>query len=169
RPTAKASSTTAAPTSNDRRAPYTTRLHTSRPTSSVPNQCAAPGAVNRAETSMRSGSPAITGASAPITVVSVSSTRPMTVARRRTSRKSQSARRRPGSAGRGSARTRVLTEAGAARPARTAGGLPRAVADSLVPHPRIEDHVREVDGQIHEHVDDCDTDDDTLDDRVVAA
>src|SRR5213596_1240267 len=37
-PTAKASSTTAAPTRSDSRAPYTTRLHTSRPTSSVPTR-----------------------------------------------------------------------------------------------------------------------------------
>src|SRR5437867_1957569 len=132
-PTAKASSTTAAPTSSESRAPYTTRLHTSRPTSSVPNQCAAPGAVRRADTSMRSGSPAMTGASTPTSVVTASSTRPTTVARRRTSRESQSARRRTGSAGRGRARTLM--------PMR-----------SLVSHPRIEHHVREVHGQVHEHV-----------------
>src|SRR5882724_3710035 len=127
-PTANASSTTAAPTSSESRAPYTTRLHTSRPTSSVPNQWAAPGAVRRAETSIRSGSPAMTGASAPTTVVIASSTRPTRVARRRTSRVSQSARRRTGSAGRGSARTLIL--AGAARPAHVVGGLRLMVCGS---------------------------------------
>src|SRR5213080_3066209 len=132
-PTAKASSTTAAPTSSESRAPYTTRLHTSRPTSSVPNQCAAPGAVRRADTSMRSGSPAMTGASTPTSV-----------ARRRTSRESQSARRRTGSAGRGRARTLM--------PMR-----------SLVSHPRIEHHVREVHGQVHEHVEARDAEHHALD------
>src|SRR5205809_52813 len=149
-PTAKASSTTAAPTSSESRAPYTTRLHTSRPTSSVPNQCAAPGAVRRADTSMRSGSPAMTGASTPTSVVTASSTRPTTVARRRTSRESQSARRRTGSAGRGRARTLM--------PMR-----------SLVSHPRIEHHVREVHGQVHEHVEARDAEHHALDHGIVAA
>src|SRR5882724_10134430 len=149
-PTANASSTTAAPTRSESRAPYTTRLHTSRPTSSVPNQCAAPGAVSRAETSMRRGSPAMTGASVPTSVVTPSSTRPTTVARRRTRRDSHNGPRRALSAGRGSART--LTGPG-----------------SLVSDPRIEDDVRQVDGEVHQHVNARDTQHHALDDGVVAA
>src|SRR5207249_3035641 len=166
-PTANASSTTAAPTRSESRAPYTTRLHTSRPTSSVPNQCRAPGAVSRAETSMRGGSRAMTGASAPTSVVTPSSTRPTTVARRRTRRDSHNGPRRAVSAGRGSART--LIGPGSARPAQTAGGPPEARVASLVPNPWIEDDVRQVHGQVHQHVDARDAQHHALDDGIVAA
>src|SRR5206468_3834542 len=163
RPMAKASSTTAAPTSSESRAPYTTRLQTSRPTSSVPNQCVAPGAVSRAETSMRSGSSAISGASTPTTVVMASNARPTTVARRRTRRTSQRARRRTGSAGLGSARTLM---AGRDEPRR---GANRAVKwFSLISDPGIEDDVREIHREIDEHVNAGDADDDALDDGIVA-
>src|SRR5438034_2078570 len=160
---AKASSTTAAPTSSESRAPYTTRLQTSRPTSSVPNQCVAPGAVSRAETSMRNGSSAISGASTPTTVVMASNARPTTVARRRTKRTSQRARRRTGSAGLGSASTLM---AGRDEPRR---GANRAVKwFSLISDPGIEDDVREIHREIDEHVNAGDADDDALDDGIVA-
>ena len=41
------STTTEKPTVSDSRPPWITRLNTSRPKSSVPNQCAAPGALSR--------------------------------------------------------------------------------------------------------------------------
>src|SRR5213596_1444656 len=137
---AKASSTTAAPTSRESRAPYTTRLQTSRPRSSV-----------------------ISGASTPPTVVMASNARPTTVARRRTRRTSQRARRRTGSAGLGSARTLM---AGRDEPRR---GANRAVKWlSLISDPRIEHDVREIHREIDEHVNAGDADDDALDDGIVA-
>src|SRR6266853_3154204 len=47
RPTTPAPSTTDTPTSNETRAPYRVRDRTSRPSSSVPNQCCAPGGRKR--------------------------------------------------------------------------------------------------------------------------
>src|SRR5690242_7561609 len=112
--------------------------------------------MSRDDTSMRSGSPAITGARAPTSVVTTSSTRPTTVARRRTRRVSHSGPRRATSAGRGSART--LIGARSARPA----------SASLVSNSGIEDDVGEVDGEVHEHVEARDADDHALDDGIVA-
>src|SRR5258706_341717 len=42
------------------------------------------------------------------------------------------------------------------------------VAVSLVPHPRVEDQIGEVDGEVDQHVHAGDAEHDALDDRVVA-
>src|SRR5207248_1891470 len=154
--------TTAAPTSSESRAPYTTRLQTSRPTSSVPNQWARPGADSRRATSMWPGSLASTGASALTSTITSMSTAPASVVLRRVISASQPGLARRGT---GSARGRAITLI-AVRAA--AHSRDRANRSSLVAHPRVEDDVREVDHEVDQHVHAGDAQHDSLDDRVVA-
>src|SRR5215212_1676120 len=67
------------PTSSEMRAPYTTRLHTSRPNSSVPRKCVALGGFRRFGGSSRVGScvattPANTAAASSSTKIAVPAT-----------------------------------------------------------------------------------------------
>src|SRR6185503_12327340 len=79
------------PTIMDRRAPWITRLHASRPTWSVPNQCSPVGRARRALTSSTCGStPAIRGAPSATSTFSATRTAPSTALRRR--RKTRSSR-----------------------------------------------------------------------------
>src|SRR5688572_28826230 len=132
-----------------------TRLYTSRPTSSVPNQCAAVGPESRAFTSMCVGLPAMRGANAPIASVTAMMTAPTSVIFRRVSSTSQRGMRRSGSSAAG---TRSVV---------TATGV-SAIGVSLVLHPRIDHEVRQIDREIDEHVDAGDAQHDALDHRIVA-
>src|SRR5687768_14355644 len=125
-----------------------TRLYTSRPTSSVPNQCVALGAASRAFTSMWVGFPAMTGARTPTISVMPMMIAPAIVIFRRVSSVSHRGHRRstPTVAGSGS-----LSVAGSV----TAMG-------SLVLHARIDHQVREIDREIDEHVDAGDAEHDAL-------
>src|SRR5262245_58283965 len=151
-PSTNDSATTATPTSSDSRAPYTMRAHTSRPTSSVPSQWTRLGAASRPATSMCAGLPAISGASTPSATISAMRMAPSSVVRRRAKSVSQLGARAGRSAA--SAWDNAIT-------------LMRA-GPSLVLHPRIDDQVREVHGQVDQHVHARDAEHHALDDRIVA-
>src|SRR3954454_3302444 len=86
-------STDTTPATSDARAPQMTRDRTSRPISSVPNQCAALGALRMAVQLVATGSYGeTTGASSARATKNTTTTNPIAAPRRRTSRRSGWAR-----------------------------------------------------------------------------
>src|SRR5262249_46840634 len=153
-PATTAKITTEPPTSIESRAPWITRLHTSRPTSSVPNQWTALGAARRAFTSRRCGSTRpIVPARIATTRFTATSIAPTSAIFRRTSRRSQS---HCPSRGETSTRARSLTA-----PATWFMGR------SPIPDARVEGEIREFHKQVHEGVRQGDQEHDALDHRVV--
>src|SRR5215471_3101505 len=154
------STTTQIPTTSDSRAPYTTRLSTSRPTSSVPNQCVALGRLRRTATSIRAGSPAMNGASTATTEIATMITAPASVILRRDNRESH----------RGIARdSRVASASSIGRLAGSLTAMRTAPDCSPVLHARIDHEVREVDREVNEHGHARDAQYDALDDGIVTS
>src|SRR5215831_3490691 len=159
-PRTNESTTTQIPTRSDSRAPYTTRLSTSRPTSSVPNQCVAPGRLRRAATSIRPGSPAMNGASTASTEIATMITAPTSVILRRDRSESH----------RGIARhSRAASGRSSGPVARSLTAIRVADGRSPVLHAGIDHEVRQVNCEIDEHRHACDAEYDPLDHGVVTA
>src|SRR5690554_2728954 len=124
-----ATSTGIVPVRSETRAPYTTRLKTERPNSSVPNQCSAEGGCRRARRfCLAGGASAMTGARTATSTSASTSTRPNTAMRFRKKRRTAGERRKP------------VRTSGTARAS--------AIAD-----PRVEQGIGEVHQQVHDDED----------------
>src|SRR5918996_169199 len=144
-------------------------------TLSVPNQCTRLGAASRPATSMWAGLPPMTGASSPTASIAAMMTTPISVVLRRVSSASQ---RGYADRGASSACGRAITlicraqrgrdAPSVSSPVRALSRHRRSRLGSLVLHSRVEHQVREVDGQVDQHVDAGDAQHHALDDRVVA-
>jgi hypothetical protein len=92
-PTSSDMATSSRASGMETRAPYSTRLSTSRPNSSVPNQCPEPGAVSRGRFCARGSCGASSGAATTITSQNSATRPPVTASGRRQAGGSR--RRRP--------------------------------------------------------------------------
>src|SRR5471030_2874584 len=131
RPIVVLSSATASPTASEMREPWMTRLYTSRPSMSVPNHESAEGGFRRNDGSVACGSAlASQGARNAIRIMRISTTPPaMAVGCRR----------------RASLKRSQVGEAEA--------GAGSAIVAMSVADARIEQHVRQVDREVDQHVD----------------
>src|SRR5690606_38867460 len=142
-PSTPDSSTTRKPTSSDSRPPWMTRLNTSRPKSSVPNQCSALGACRRFMMESLYGSNGlIQGASAAAATSTASTTRLASTVLRATSRRTACQR--------------------------SAHGPEEIAIATAVAHSRNDQQVQQVDEKVDQDIDGGNDQQRALDDRVVA-
>src|SRR5690242_3023134 len=134
------------PATSETRVPQITRLSTSRPTLSVPSQCARPGRASALPRSWATGSyGASTGAATATTIATIRTAAPNGARRARAARRTASQRR-----------------------SRTPGSSRATSADSANPDSGIDPAIEEIDGQIGDDEAERDEENDALDERVVA-
>src|SRR6266550_8986929 len=146
RPIRLASAATQSPTISETRAPWTVRENTSRPNWSVPNQNRSDGGRSRLIGACRNGSATNQGPMIAIATRTASSAAPTKMVGLR----------------------RIAV---AALVSGDATSVAAAVAESvtgLIPDAGIEEHVGDIDNQVHQHLGGCKNDDEALYDRVVA-